>query len=258
MSEETEKPALVLAAEKKLRRYWLGASGLWLGWAAGSLHLFLLAAYTDMSPLWPLGSIFGLGTALGLWFSRLRTKVRIPEAYEVVRIYKQRQLEVVQQEFQAAISTETAGEALPPEHPLHGIAARVRELGGDDQRVSKLVDSLLAKLDAVGQDADTLREAVATQQALATSGDDPRIERLAGVLADKEALFAQLTGALRDLHVELTIRENEDHEVLFEQVSDLLAGLSAETEVAQVVTDAKADTGRRRQLHAIKAKREKS
>jgi hypothetical protein len=211
-----------------------------------------------MSPLWPLGSIIGVGTALGVWFSRLRTKVRIPEAYEVVRIYKQRQLEVVQQEFQAATSTETDGEALPAEHPLHGIAARVRELGGDDQRVSKLVDSLLAKLDAVGQDADTLREAVATEQALATSEDDPRIERLAGVLADKEALIAQLTDALRDLHVELTARENEDHEALFEQVGDLVAGLSAEAEVAQVVADVSADADRKRQLQAMKAKSEQS
>jgi hypothetical protein len=182
----------------------------------------------------------------------------VPKAKEVVRIYEQRQLEIEQREIHVEMSSVLDGEVLPAEHPLYGIAARVRELGGDDQRVSKLVDSLLAKLDAVGHDADTLREAVATERALATPEDDPRIGRLAGVLADKEALITPLTDALRDLHVELTARENEDHEALFEQVGDLVAGLSAEAEVAQVVADVSADADRKRQLQAIKSKREKS
>jgi len=184
--------------------------------------------------------------------------VGIPRAYEVVRIYKQRQLEADQREIQAEMSSELASEELPAEHPLRGIAARVRELGGDDARVSRMVDTLVAKLDAVRQDVDSLRDAIETEQSLSTSENEPRIDRLVQVLADKEAVLAQLKGALQDLHVELTARQNEDHEALFHQVNDLLAGISAEAEVARVVTDANADADYKRQLQAIKAKQKQS
>ena len=42
------------------------------------------------------------------------------------------------------------------------------------------------------------------------------------------------------------------------QVTDLLAGISADAEVDQVVTDAKADVDYKRQLQAIKAKQKQS
>ncbi len=81
------------------------------------------------------------------------------------------------------------------------------------------------------------------RRSLATSTSDPRVERLARVLADKETLVVQLTGAVRDLHMELTVRQDDDHETLFSQVSDLLDGLSAEAEVNRQMTQAQKDRG---------------
>jgi len=259
MSKNTETPAVVIAAERTLRWFKTVTIGSFVG-------LYCVAA-----PWWTLHGIdadyhlltWGLPVLIGglshLFWQQHRSKSdEISNAEEVIRVYKQRQLETNQRKIEAALSSELDEEELPADHPLQGIAARVRGLGGDDARVTKMVDTLLTRLDAVSQDTHSLKEAISTEQSLSSSVNEPRIERLSQVLADKKAVVAQIENALQDLHAELTVRQNEDHEPLFEQVSDLLAGLSAETEVEQLLANTEADEEHRRRMQAIQAQRERS
>ena len=54
----------------------------------------------------------------------------------------------------------------------------------------------------------------------------------------KKAVLEKLAGGLRDLHVELTVRKDEDHGALLSAVSNMLDGIAAETEVEQAMVEA--------------------
>jgi len=258
MGKKTEKPGVVIAAEKVLRRF--HTIGVSLAVGLGSLT-YLWSSYAIKAEtnvlMWIAPTLIGW-TAFLIYGDRRKKSDELIHANEVIRVYQQRQLEMNQREIEATLSAELGEETLPDSHPLHGIAARVRELGGDDARVSRMVDTLVANLDAVRQDVDALRDAIETEQSQSTSENQPRIDRWTQVLATKEAVLAQINAALQDLHAALTAQQHEDHEALFHQVNDLLARISAETEVAQAVTDGNADTDYKHQLQAIKAKQKQS
>ncbi len=208
-----------------------------------------------VEPLWGVGlhlAGLGIGAYLTPW-------ARLSAASGLISEYHRREA--------ASALADTMGDeqALAGDHPMHAIATRLRQLGADDARVTQMVDDLVGQIARVEGDAASLAQAVSAEQSLATSADDPRVQRLSGVLADKQSLAEQLIGALRDLHVELTVRHNEDHEALFAQVSDLLAGISAQTEVDQAVAsaapsvDAEAEeAARKRRAQAMQASKDPS
>ena len=91
---------------------------------------------------------------------------------------------------------------------------------------------------------------MAAERQVAQVEDDPRIVRLSGALESRKSQKDKLTQALRDLHVELTIREDDSHGALFTEVNDLLASLSAENEVEQTEQDSESERQRRQQARA--------
>jgi hypothetical protein len=232
---------------KEAKRWFVKMYALLMGLGLSLLPMVVLADAVAMPGTWVLGTWLGFG-AIGAY---LFPWSKFSDTQALLREYRRI-------EAKTALTSEMGdGAELAADHPMHAIASRVRDLGGDDARVSKMVDDLLAQLDRVGRDADSLREAVAAEQSLASSADDRRVQRLTAVLDQRQALIAQLSGALRDLHVEHTVRQDDDHDSLFGQVSDMLAGLSAEAEVAQVSADADADADRKRRLQAMQAQKER-
>ena len=127
---------------------------------------------------------------------------------------------------------------LDAEHPLAGIAERVRGLADGDKRVLGVVDTLLVKVGEVEHDLASLTAALEAEQSLGATDEDERIQRLNAVAVKKKAVLEKLAGGLRDLHVELTVRKNEDHGALLSQVSNMLDGIAAETEVEQSMVEA--------------------
>jgi len=129
---------------------------------------------------------------------------------------------------------------LDADHPLSGIAERVRGLAQGDKRVLDVVDTLLVKVDEVEQDLASLTAAVEAEQSLGATEADDRIQRLNAVATQKKAVLEKLAHGLRDLHVELTVRQDEDHDALLSQVSNMLDGIAADVEVKQALSEPKA------------------
>jgi hypothetical protein len=126
---------------------------------------------------------------------------------------------------------------LDAEHPLAGIAERVRGLADRDGRVLDVVDTLLVKVSEIEHDLASLTAAVEAEKSLGATEEDDRIQRLNAVALQKNTVLEKLAGGLRDLHVELTVRKNDDHDALLSQVSDMLNGISAEAEVEQALSE---------------------
>ena len=198
------------------------------------LPLIFAARAVSLPESWVLWFYFGMlavGVALAPW----RT---ISVSRTLVREYERQQAQV-------QLADATKGAALEPDNPLSALAERVQALAGTDERLLELVDTLIARLDRASRDVASLEAAVAAERQLTEDADDPRVLRLSGVLQSRRSQTDAMVQALRDLHVELTIREDSDHGALFAEVNDLLASLSTETEVEQ--TGKSAEDERRRQ-----------
>ena len=123
--------------------------------------------------------------------------------------------------------------------PLQKMGARVIELSGEDDHVREMVDGLLGHLDSLQRDAETLRQAIALDEEVLGERQEGTT-RLGMALDRKEQAIERLALALRDLHVELTIRDEGDHSATYRRVDDLLATLSAEREVTATMRDREA------------------
>lgn len=115
--------------------------------------------------------------------------------------------------------------------PLAALANRVLTLAGDDAAISGLVETVMARRADLRRDLSSLDEALAMEAAM-DSEDNPRHARLNVVAEARRDDLKHLSDALRDLHVELTVRSDADHTEAVRRVDDLLASLSAETELA--------------------------
>lgn len=121
--------------------------------------------------------------------------------------------------------------------PLAALARRVRTLAGDDGAIPGLVDGVLARRADLQRDLSSLEEALALEAAV-DGEENPRHARLAAVADARRADLKRLGDALRDLHVELTVRSDADHTATVQRVDHMLASLSAETELAALGGDA--------------------
>lgn len=150
------------------------------------------------------------------------------------------------QEHQRHIAQKTLGITAAPEAPLEdpndplaGLARRVLSLAVDDDAISALVKTVMTRRADLQRDLHSLDEALAMESAM-DGEDHPRHARLNAVAEARRADLKRLNDALRDLHVELTVRSDADHTEAVQRVDDLLASLSAETELAAL--DDGADT----------------
>jgi len=215
-----EPPQPVREAQALMRRengWILGATAvLTAAMIAGPL---LGAQLDSLREVVTWGAIIGgMGGFTGIMLTRPWQRIR--KATELIREHDRQE---------ARDTLEAAAPAA--DHPVHALVARVRSLAAGDPRVGELLDALVARLGALGQDLASLDAALEAERALGAADGDPRLERLLAVAERRRAEEAALIDAVRDLHVEFTAREGHDHAPLFTRIDDLLAGLAAATEV---------------------------
>lgn len=133
-------------------------------------------------------------------------------------------------ESQSVLDQIAATDPIPDDprwEALSNVLARVRQLGDDHAR--EVADTAEGRLKAWMRDLASLQEALEAEKAL--GGESPRGERLLVAQQAKQAQFDRLVEGLRDLHVELAVREASSVDPLVDRIEDLLAVAEAETEV---------------------------
>ena len=218
MSSVDQVPEAIREAKRINRNAMLASFGFAVGWI----------------PLVGLGKSIGFDTGsmiLG-WFGLMGVAAfftnwgKVNQAYALLKAYDEQQAEE---------ALANAVPSLDTDDPMHAIASRIKDLAQGDEAVLKLVDDLLLQVNKAQQDLVSLTDAVQAEVELGGAEDGPRLARLQAVAGAKQRVMDQLSGAMRDLHVELTVRQNDDHGDLISQVRDVLDGISAETEVEQVM-----------------------
>ena len=224
MGTSDDIPEVIKEARRVNRN---AAIALWV-WSLGWVPLMILDAH--------FGIDFGYSAvgwlASGGLLAAFTPWSKLGPAYTLLEEYKKRTAKNL---LEDAIGPEPE---LDAEHPLAGIAERVRGLADGDKRVLGVVDTLLVKVGEVEHDLASLTAALEAEQSLGATDEDERIQRLNTVAVKKKAVLEKLAGGLRDLHVELTVRKNEDHGALLSAVSNMLDGIAAETEVEQAMVEA--------------------
>ena len=241
MKEQRNEPDPIKEAKRFTRRFDIGFIALCLM----IVPLILIGKNTNLSADWVVGLYFGLlaGVSALLPWRKMSANRTLVSEYE-------------RQQAQEMIAGVTHDAAPAADDPISSLVERIRTLASDDERILALVDTLTAQLERISTNVRALEAAVAAEHELTESADDPRTSRLIEVLQSRKSQQDKLVQALRDLNVELTIREDSDHEEMFAEVNDLLASLAAESEVEQV--SAASEEKRRRQLQAQAAQRNPS
>ena len=220
MKETSDVPEAVQIAQRVYRKYMMAIVGFSVG---GWIPVLLLDK---------LG-IVGAGTTIVAWLgigavaSLLMDWSKMGRAQTVIQAY-------AQQNAEAVLTDDTP--VLDDDDPLHAIAKRLRELAQGDEAVSALVADLHLQMDKAERDLESLTAAVNAEVELGSSENESRLQRLKAVASEKQGVLDQLASAMRDLHVELTIRQDDDHGALIAQVRDALDRIAAETEVVQVLS----------------------
>ncbi len=137
------------------------------------------------------------------------------------------------------IDTEATATTEADADPLARIARRIISLAGDDAAVEPLVDSVMARRSELQHDLQSLEEAIAMEASLGDA-TGTRHGRLSEVAEARRTDLQRLADALRDLHVELTVRSEADHTATVARIDLLLASLSAETELVALGSTAEA------------------
>ena len=220
MKESCDVPEAVQIAQRVTRKYTMAVVGFCVG---GWIPVLLLDN---------LG-IVGAGTSIVAWLgigavaSLLMDWSKMGRAQTVIQAY-------AQQNAEAVLTDDTP--FLDDDDPLHAIAKRLRELAQGDETVLALVADLQLQIEKANQDLASLTGAVNAEVELGSSENEARLQRLKAVASEKQGALDQLASAMRDLHVELTIRQDDDHGTLIAQVRDVLDGIAAETEVDQLLS----------------------
>ncbi len=215
-----------------------------IGIIAASLGILPFALVSKLTPnpdlfmLWATAG-WAVLSAVGAWFVPWR---KFMKSQAMIKEYDR---------LQAREALEEAiGQPASPigEHPLSSVADRIRKLASADQRILEIVNAIGGRLDALHRDGQSLQAAIDMEKDLGAADDDARVARLSEVLELNRVAQGQLGDALRDLHVELTVRADQDHEALFQQLNELLMDFSIDTELTEDSTPVGKATDRLDQL----------
>ena len=221
MSASDDIPAVIKEAKRLHRNAAIGIT-------AYSLSIFPAMAIADYLHF---NFSFLIWVAAGGVLAYFTDWSKLGSTYTLLEEYKKRKAKKL---LETTLGPEPE---LDADHPLAGIAERVRGLACGDKRVLDVVDTLLVKVGEVEHDLGSLTAAVEAEKNLGTTDEDDRIQRLNAVAIQKKAVLEKLANGLRDLHVELTVRQDEDHDALLSQVSNMLDGIAAETEVEHALSE---------------------
>lgn len=189
--------------------------------------------------MWLLAGV--VGAALYPWKDH-------QDARMLVKEYKRQQARTV------LSSSEAPALAAAPDDVLGKIAERVEGLAGDDAQLVGLVREVMERRLALLRDLASLEHAMQLDASVDGSQDERHL-RLSEARDRKRAVLERLGDVIRDLHVELTLHEDDNHQGAVAKLEDLLHGLAAEAEVVATRSEGKdLDARRRAAARAAQAK----
>lgn len=135
---------------------------------------------------------------------------------------------------------------------LSKLLSRIDTLGASDE-FTPLVKAVRDRLRHVLEDIAVVTETERADLALGGKPDSSRQQKLRGARLAKEAIADKLINTVRDLHVELAIRDNNAADPILQQLQSLVMQVEADVEVDDVT---RAATDRRRQQRAAQGQKE--
>ena len=199
------------------------------------------------------GGMIAWAVGMSAWMARHATGWK--RAHDVITEWDRRQLVADLGELEPTRVEE-------PDDPrwqnIRTLIARIRELAGDDSHVVEVAGDVEGKLRGLLEDQATLREAIEADAALGgdSEGARARTERLRQALEARSATSDRLVEAIRDLHVELAVRDAST-DPLVDRLESLLSQVEAEAEVVSVGSDSeRAEKARLARARQSAARRE--
>jgi hypothetical protein len=171
-------------------------------------------------------------------------------AGELMKNWRQRQLS---QELNA-LDAPAPSEPEPSDPRWKAVSmllSRVNSLGADDH-VREVVLAVEGRLRTLLNDISVIDEAIAADSALGGETNE-RHERLESAKEAKETIAKRLIDCVRDLHVEMAVRDSGKADPMLERLESLVMQVEADAEVDGVGDD---DERRRMAQSARKAQRE--
>ena len=220
-----------------------------IGGIMGMILIAIGANFLQLPELVAQVSVFGMvGWGLGYSLYIARQSAGWRTAQKVVDEWQRQLLRA-----EAGWESEPQQEDEPPADPrwssLHALLVRIRKLAGDADHLADVARQLEVRLRDLLADQAALLTAVDAERALGEGeAHDRRLGQLEEAASARAQAADQLVEAVRDLHVQLTVRDASMDPVV-EQLQALLAQTEAETELAsaQAARGARMDAAARAQ-----------
>ena len=217
-TDPVPEPDAVLQARRRSRNGTLAVVGATLAFFPLIAASKALGLSADIAVYSYLG-ILGVAAALAPW----------RQYSQDLQTIQEHQRYLAQQKLGIKPGTPVA-QATSPD-PLSALSSRILALAEQDGAIPGLVQGVMARRADLQRDLSSLEEALALEAEM-DGVDNPRLARLVAVAQSRRVDLQRLGDALRDLHVELTVRSDADHTAVVERVDHMLASLSAEAELA--------------------------
>lgn len=196
------------------------------------LTAMMVAAFADAPDVYVAASLVGMLGWFGGHMVLLATKATDwQRSHKTLEAWDNRQLASELDQHAGPVA------APEPEDPrwasVRTLVDRIRELAADDPHTVAVAQEVLAKLRGMTADLGVLRDAIEADAALGaeTEAARARAERLQTALDRRSATADRLVEAIRDLHVELAVRDASSDPIV-DRLESLLAQVEAESELA--------------------------
>ena len=238
MTDDTEKPELIRDAEAFLKQYAFREV------AVSVLFTAAVLLSTFGAPAFGLvGMGIGLGGSFAAFIGYLIWKswalgARKAEAVSLVETYNSKKAALMI--AQDIISPEQSDLGIQDKRwdGTKALLGRVRKLAGGDATTLIVIDDIAEYLIDAFQAVASLEDGLKAERALDQETPDclARQARIQTKLDQRNQQADALISALRDVHVELTMRDDGDHEGLSEKLRDVFFRVQAENEVREDAT----------------------
>lgn len=235
---DEKRPEVVIDAEQVLKRETykdVGGSVLFTAAIFGSIAAPVSGLLPDGAMLPLLG---GITLAFLGWtmINKNRMARTVRNAKSVIQVYDEKNaaLKIAHD----IISPEYGDVAIADERwaNVRQMIERVRKLSEADLDTQTVIDDISTYLIEQFRDLQSLSEAVQAEAAMSeeTEDCDARLAKLQSAADRANARLTRLIHALRDVHVELTMRDAHTSEGLTQTLRDLFHQLQADNEVSAI------------------------
>jgi len=230
---DTELPPAIREADEILESQNRAIARMMAGIMVLMLGL-LASAFADFEPGIMIGVMGTLTWAFGNAGLMARNSVAVRRAMDLKKTWDQRQIMRELDDVDPDLRHEPE-----PTDPrwlaVSTLLGRIDSLGAD-AHVREVVLAVETRLRGLLSDIAVIDEAVAADAALGGDGGE-RQERLEAARQAKEKIADRLIGCIRDLHVELAVRDSDKADPILNQLESLVMQVEAEAEVEAVATE---------------------